>query len=281
MPQTQPPTTDKLVDFKFPPVSETLISLQFANPVVDIAVLAAFATAVVKVAPQVEHQVVLPRMQETFNAPTPTPMFELVEQGASLPRTWFGGNDGFLIQLQPDRLTVNWRRDVGGGEYPGYQKVRTRFDQHFGDLQRAAAGVGRELPPVDLCEVSYINPVLVPGDHQPFTHPDLAHLINRVKKAPDGGFLGQPEDAAYQARWRIAHPDDGERPIGRLHVSVLPNVNFVDQTPIYLVNMTARVLHEQDAGYDAANIAHEHVVLGFEDLTTPEMHVLWNQKEPA
>lgn len=269
-------TPAKLVDFDFPPVSETAISIQFASPMVDIAVLAAFTIAVRETAPHVSHQPVLPRMEETFNAPAPVPMFQFVDQAAGLPRTWFAGDDGYLVQLQPDRMTLNWRRS--GDDYPGYASVRKRFDKHLEQLQVAVLGAHRVMPPIDLCEVAYVNPIEVPDDQQDaFAHPDLASLINRVQQSPAVGFLGQPEDALYQARWRIKHPLDPGRPVGRLHVSASPTV--ADGHSLYMVNVLARVKPGQEEEYDAVNMAHEYVVLGFTDLTTKHMHEFWKRKE--
>ena len=260
-------------------MTEVVLSAQFAAPIVDIAALAAFTIAVGKRAPTITHQPVLPRMEETFDAPVFAPAFQIVEQMASLPRTWFIGTDNYLIQLQPDRLTLNWRREAPDTSYPGYAAIRDRFDGHLADLRAAIEGTGRELPPIDICEVAYVNPVEVPGEPEPFRHPDLARLINRLCPAPDESFLGQAEDAQYQARWRIPHPDGSGQPVGRLYLAASPHLVGGAQQPLYLVNLTAHVLPPKDSTVDALNIAHEYVVLGFKDLTTQEMHEYWRLKE--
>ncbi len=263
-------------------MSEVALSVQFEEPVVDIAALAAFTTAVAEIAPALTHQPVLPRIEETFDAPFFVPAFQIIDQTASLPRTWFAGHDGYLVQLQPDRLTLNWRRERPDAVYPGYAAIRERFDTHLRDLQRAVLGTGRDLPAVEICDVTYVNPVEVPGGgEEVFAHPDLAMLINRLRPAPVDGFLGPPEDAQYQARWRIPHPNDARRAIGRLYLAAGPLLAADAQTPLYLVNLTAHVLPvQEDSGIDALNIAHEYVVLGFKDLTTTKMHDHWRLKEP-
>jgi uncharacterized protein (TIGR04255 family) len=269
----------KLVDFEAPPVSEVVLSVQFATPAVDIAALAAFTTAVREAAPAISHQQVLPRMEETFDKPFFAPAFQIIEQMASLPGTWFAGPDGYLIQLQPDRLTLNWRREPNGAPYPGYAAIRSRFDSHLAALRDAVQGTGHQIPAIDICEVTYVNPIEIPGPHQAFRHPDLGRLINRLCAAPPDGFLGDPEDAQYQARWRIQHPHVPDQAIGRLYLAASPHVAGDMQTPLYLVNLTAHVLPDKESTFDALNVAREYVVLGFKDLTTRDMHDHWQLKE--
>jgi len=38
---------------------------------------------------------------------------------------------------------------------------------------------------------------------------------------------------------------------------------------------------QEEPTMDALNIAHEYVVVGFKDLTTPEMHKYWRLKESS
>jgi len=281
LPPASPPA-EKLVDFDAPPVSEVALSVQFATPTVDIAALAAFTMAVREQAPSISHQPVLPRMEESFDGPMFAPTFQIIEQMASLPRTWFIGQDGYLVQLQPDRLTVNWRRERPDAAYPGYAEIRARLDRHLDDLRAAVQSTGGHMAPIDLCEVAYVNPIEIPGEHEQYRHPDLARLINRLQAAPDDGFLGMPEDAQYQARWRILHPDGSGRSVGRLYLAASPHWTHDASTPGYLVNLTAHVLPiQEEPTMDALNIAHEYVVVGFEDLTTPEMHKYWRLKDSS
>jgi uncharacterized protein (TIGR04255 family) len=272
-----PHPAQKFVDFVAPPVAEVVLSAQFAAPIVDISVLAGFTTAVRRSAPTISHQPVLPRIEETFDRPTMTPPFQFIAQQPGLPRTWFSGIPNYLIQLQGDRITLNWRRSTIEEKYPGYVRVRQRFDRHLKQLAAAVARTGRELPPIDMCEVAYVNPVGVPGEHPEFRHPDLGEVINRIEAAPEGAFLPQPEDAQYQARWRIDHPRGSERPVGRLYLAAVPHLA---PNPLYMITLTAHVRPvPEETGFDALNKAHEYVVLGFEDLTTEKMQKHWRKKK--
>ena len=73
----------------------------------------------------------------------PAPAFELPRSGGSphmsvrvelggamLPRLWMlNDNDTRLIQVQPDRLVVNWRKVGGDDVYPRYEAIREQFTE--------------------------------------------------------------------------------------------------------------------------------------------------------
>lgn len=253
--------------------------MQFGAPVVDIDVLARFTAAVRRRAPEITHQPVAPRMEETFDRVLFPPPIQIIAQQPGLPRTWFSGPDGYLIQLQGDRITVNWRRRSLMQKYPGYVRIRRRFDGHLKQLTAAVEMTGRELPPADLCEVAYVNPVEVPGEHPELRHPDLAAVINRIRAAPEGAYLDQPEDAQYQARWRINVPRGSDRTAGRLYLAAVPNIAAAGNV-LYMITLTAHVRPvPEEPGFDALNTGHEYVVLGFKDITTPEMQKHWRMRE--
>ena len=70
----------------------------------------------------------------------------------------------------------------------------------------------------------------------------------------------------------------GLRPPG-----TLPSGSAIPEpTPIYLVNLTARVMPRRstvDGAMKALDVGHEWVVMGFKDLTTSEMHKHWELRE--
>jgi hypothetical protein len=139
---------------------------------------------------------------------------------------------------------------------------------------------------VNVCEVTYVNPIEDPGpgasDGVGQTHPDLAEIINRFRPRPPDAFLPEAEDAQLQARWRIPAEEIGcsGDPAGRLHLSVAPGLKPPDNTPIYMANLTARVMPEAgtaDSVMKALDVGHKWVVLGFTDLTTDRMHQHWGR----
>jgi uncharacterized protein (TIGR04255 family) len=265
-----------LVHFARPPLAEVALTAQFAAPVVDVEVLAAFRTAVKRDLPRSEQHPVLPPMTESFDLAQQVPAFEIrFDTQAGLPRSWFISADGLrLVQLQSDRLTLNWRRLEASAPYPRYAVLREDVERYLELLLECAHEAERPAPEINLVELTYVNHVELP-EATPSSHPDLARVINRVRSSPDRAFLGKPEDAQFHARWRIP---EVERPAGRLYVSAAPVLRPDGPMPIYVVNVMGRVLPTEgnpEAAMAALDLAHEWVVLGFVDLTTAEMHDVW------
>jgi uncharacterized protein (TIGR04255 family) len=274
----------KVVDFGKPPVVEVALTVQFASPIADIVVLAEFVTRLAKEFPTRTLQPTLPRMSEIFDRPHGVPTFEMrFDQAAGLPRTWLSGDGPYLVQIQPDRLAFNWRRNdtTSDTEYPGYLEIRSQFLRYLGILMDTASTSASILPRVDVCEVFYVNPISVPGHESRSFHPDLSSAVNLVTTPSPNGFLGVPEDVTLQARWRIPDRSDVDRPVGRLYLSASPALEPTTNLPIYLVNLTGHVMPKgdgQDAALEALDVAHEWVVRGFESITTPQMHQIWDHR---
>jgi uncharacterized protein (TIGR04255 family) len=269
----------ELVTFDSPPLSEVGLSLQFAKPdLVDLDVLAAFTAATREALPRRQHQPAIPAMIETFDDVPRQMQFSIQIQGQlTLPRAWFLSEDEItLVQLQPDRLSFNWRR-LGGVEYPRYPEIHDGLMQYFTILKQCVEAMGGDAPVVNLCEVVYINPIRLP-DSPANAHPDLSRILRRVRSEASD-FLPAPEDGQLQERFRI----EGETgPIGRLYLTATPSVAGEPPQPVYMLNLSARVL-PSDSGPEAVsralNVGHAWVVKGFKDATTDEAHKLWGLRK--
>lgn len=274
-----------LVSFANPPVAEVALSAQFAADTVDLEALGLFAHRVRPDLPVRQQQPVVARMVETFDTlPLPAEIEIRFDSPMTLPRTWFLSEDGVqLVQLQHDRLTLNWRELDQTVEYPRYEELRERFAALLATLDDCVREAGGTAA-IDLCEVTYVNPVEHPGDES--GHPDLSKLVNRLRARPRGAFLPDAEDTQLHARWRIPAEEIGitGRPTGRLYLAALPGLKPPKNTPIYMINLTGRVIPSSDdsaGALEALDVAHRWVVLGFTDVTTPQMHRLWGMKEAS
>lgn len=278
-----------LVDFARPPVAEVVLAAQFPAETIDLEVYGRFVGELREELPRRTRQPLVPRNEEKFEQPGAQPSIEIRLEGPTdLPRILLESEDRVeLVQLQPHRLTLNWRGAEPGVDYPRYKALRKRFRQLVGRLTAALEEVG-QAQAVELAEVTYVNPIAYPGatttDHVGRTHPDIATIINRFKQRPRDAFLPEAEDAQLQARWRIPAEAVGRTgsPAGRLYLSVAPAVQPREQTPIYLVNLAARVMpsgRSVDSAMKALDVGHEWVVLGFKDLTTTEMHDFWGLRK--
>lgn len=277
-----------LVSFSKPPVAEVALSVQFERDTVDIDALGLFAREVRDALPVRQRQPVAPAMNEIFDAPQHLPSIDFhFEPPTVLPRFWFTSESGVeLVQLQHDRLSVNWRQMGPDDEYPRYEELRRRTGELLTLLTncvdgrpRSEPGPSRVFP--NLCEVVYVNPVEARASASSTKHSDLSHVLNRVRGRPRGSFLPDAEDSQLQARWLI--PSVGEdMPRGRLYLSATPQVKTPENLPIYMINLTARTIpssSDHSGVMSALDVGHEWVVLGFRDLTTARMQERWGLSE--
>jgi uncharacterized protein (TIGR04255 family) len=275
----------ELVSFESPPVVEVVLTLQFGADSVDLEVLGLFAHEVRAEFPVRQQQPMLSPMAETFDITAMVPPIEIMfEPATALPRTWFLSEDGrSIVQLQHDRISLNWRERQPDDVYPRYEDLQERFVRLLTLLGDLVKTLEREIR-FNLAEVTYVNAIEHPagdGGH----HADLANIINRVRSRPSDAFLPDSEDAQLNARWRIPGSElDRESPAGRLYLSAAPGFKPPHNVPTYMVNMTSRVLpgtDDLDGAVAALDVGHKWVVLGFKDLTTHEMHVRWGLKETS
>lgn len=283
MSSSKPRSPFDLVRFGRPPVTEVALTAQFETPVIDLGTLGEFATKVERQFPNQEQRPPADAIQpETFDQiPGPAPFrFEFQPNPVPLPRVWFISKDNErLIQLQANRLSVNWRSTSGDpSKYPRYSKLRGIFKRQLATLIGITERRGKQLR-VTACEALYINPILPPEKPIDGTHPDLATVVNRLRRPPKGAFLGKPEDSQWHARWRIPDARDGE-PAGRLYVSATPALSE-DEHLIYIIQMSARTTPaapDLDGTLNALDLGHKWVVKGFEDITTNKMHQVWDRE---
>lgn len=282
---SQPRT--ELVTFTKPPVSEVALTVQFDRDLVDVDVLAGFTNEVRGDFPGIQRHPVLPAMSESFDAPAASPPpFEIqIDTSVSLPRTWFVSPEGDrLLQLQPDRLALNWRRTDDGAVYPRYQALREELDHHLAVLERIVSDRSDAELRINACEVTYVNPIDFEAEPAGGGHPALSGALNRLSPRPPEAFLPPVEDAQLQSRWRIpgAEIQTDQRPAGRLYLTATPGFRPHTGMPIYILTLVGRVIPADltpEAAWTGLDIAHKWVVLGFEDLTTPEMHSQWGRED--
>lgn len=276
-------TTERFVTYKKSPVTEVAIGVQFAEPVVDLDVLAAFSSALRSEYPGRTFQEPLPPIDERFDVPVGINLQFMLHAGARLPRVWFtSSDDRQVVQVQADRLILNWRRLDPDADYPRYDRLRAVFDQLLRMLREVVAEVHPERTELAInhVEVTYINEVEVPGSVPGGPHPGLDRILRDV--TTHSGFLPGNEVATWHARYVIAAPDGG-KPIGRLYASAQPGYRSADQMPIYSLTLTANrradMLDQADINRALAS-GHEWTVRGFDDLVSEEMQQVWEKQTP-
>jgi uncharacterized protein (TIGR04255 family) len=267
-----------LPDFENPPVVEVAASVQFgAIQGLDAARLGTLWLRFRDKYPKPEQHPALPRVVESFGAPRTLHFGFSVLASQPTPRLWFLNEDGTrLVQVQSDRLIINWRQLDTGTAYPRYPILRTEliaavevFDGFLSDekLQR---------PVIDQAELTYVNHF---DAGQPGTMRTPLSAFLRFWQEPRGVFLSDsPEEAAVRTQYIMRV---GESPVGRLFVELESAYSAKDNAPIYVLNLAARGAPSDptlDGALSFLDLAHLWIVQSFADITTPNMHNRWERK---
>lgn len=238
------------VDFDAPPVVEVLIGVAF-HPVDGLGSYRSgpLLSRWQRDNPKLSEHPELPPVDDLGGAPA---TFVRFGQPSST-RLWFEFDDGFLVQLQSDRLVVNWRA-AANRAYPRYPAVRTRFAHAWQDL----LGTLGASPRVIQVEVTYVN-LAAHRAEEVFTgwastlllqQASGHHLISSDTGVPLAG-------TQKAVRRTTVQTSSGPPPETRLTLSVFAEVS--DST---------QLMKPVDA-------ARSHIVERFRDVTTAKMHEEW------
>jgi len=272
---SNPPSAKKdngLPEFSNPPVVEVAVGMQF-EPLLQLRAirLGRLRDTWRAEYPKYEEQPPLGGVLE--GSPGGMLSLQLSTSPITFSRHWFLSEDGTrLIQLQHDRLVVNWRQLNTQSPYPRYSALRASFEASFTDLSEfvAVENIG-EITPVQV-EVTYINAIIPPSGQ-------LWRLDEVISDGyqPRPGALGEPEQARLAVVYDI--PGLGRPPV-RMYLGV-ENGTKADGSPAIFLSLTARGAPSAPtfaSVLDFADGARSHVARGFAELTTPTMHRIWGRQ---
>src|ERR1700683_627589 len=265
-----------LPDFERPPVVEVAVSLQFKP--LELLRSAHFGLLWERFRSEglpltEDHGGLEPAFEELEASGTPRigVRLQAFDDAPPLPRVWFLNEaQNELVQVQRDRLIVNWRQGARSEPYPRYSSIRSRFKSAL-DLFSAFAAAEKlgVIIPMQ-CEVTYVNHISAGEGWS--THADIDHVMTVWESQYSELYLPRPEDVAFDTRFLMA--DEKGVPLGRLHVQLQSAYRSVDKHPIFVLSLTARGA-PQSADFAAAfrlfDQQHEWIVRGFACLTTKEM----------
>lgn len=257
-----------LPEFEDPPVVEVALSVQFRIlPALRGLTLAPLYEQWRSRYPRVEEQPPLPAIIEG-DIPG-GPVFQL-NVGIPSVRYWFLTDDGTeLVQLQQDRLSVNWREQGSGKPYPRYSAMRQMFADRFNDLETFLAETALGDIRVTQLELSYVNAVVI----GPEDMGKLDRILSTWQAAPNH-HLGDPEQARLEMSYQIKGLGAG---VSRLWVQVGTGQRGTRAPAALLTFLVRGVPTGEGIGGTMSFLddAHQHVVRSFAELTTPEMHAIW------
>ncbi len=268
-----------LPSYKNPPITEVVVGVAFRDaPSLSAAHLGElWASRWEEDFPRVEeHPPYFPPI-ERFDAPILSPSIALQFGETAPTRLWFVTRDGQeLIQAQRDWFACNWRKVRPGSEYDRWPARRTSFEQRFREFEGYIRERGLGKATLLQCELSYINHV--PLRDGLAGYGDLPRVL-RLTSPVDSDFLPTPEQIQIGATFTIRN--EGEQPVGRLHVTAQPGTLREGGLRIFVLNLTARGAPEGDGLAGALRFldrGRQWIVRAFTELTTQDMHATWERE---
>jgi uncharacterized protein (TIGR04255 family) len=280
--------SDKLPKFNKPPVAEVVLGVQFA-PLTGMHVghIGLLWEQFKSKFSRVEQQPRLPHMIERKGNPAPPallPSVSIMSAADLIPRVWMLNDEGTeLIQVQTDRFLRNWRRYHNDSiPYPSYETSgRPGFENDLGNFREFAKDQGLGELAVDQCEMTYINHIRPCGVWAEFAQ------LDKVFRGWGSSYPALVGSRANTIGCRVRHEvaDDQGKYVGHLYVELdsgyLPGSNE-ELTPLFQFQLIVRgrPLGEGMLGVmQFMDFAHCAIVKSFTDVTTPEMHKVWERTQ--
>ena len=190
------------------------------------------------------------------------------------PRFFFVNETGNeLLQIQPDRLSSNWRRR-GDYDYRRYRLLKESFQSRFTSLCRFVERekLGEVVP--DQCELVYVNHVLYPAGAAAHRHPgDLIEPFDHGYTQVAGATL---EDMHLHLRHTLS--GDNEEFLGRIFVDMSPGFAADAKTPLYKVQFTARggpLGSGLEGSLRILDLAHDRLLRAFQEFMSDRVQREW------
>lgn len=260
-----------LPDFASPPLVEVVLAAQTVGPAFVAPRVGPVWSDLLARYPRLDVGSALPPIREEFGflPGADFPGFALL--GAPDSRYLLASDDERrLVQIQQDRVALNWRRVDAGDAYPRYSSLVSEFDALLASL--ASAPDADHSAKVDWVEVTYVNHIESAQGLALHQSPFLT--LSEFQSVPIRATGLESEDFQVDRRFVITND---AKPVGRLRMHASTAIRNADARPIVVLTLTSRVESEVSGYRVAMDRAHESIVQAFGDLTAPSMHPLWGR----
>lgn len=255
--------TSEILTFDDPPVNEVALGRTFLpRPDFLLPHFGGFWQRVSSKFPKPEHAP--PIFDQASVEASPDPYF--------LPRVWLTSADGTtLLQIQQDRLHFNWRQTEASTSYVRFPTIQAEFLGAWKEFEQyVLEATGQPLQPMS-GELSYVNFITVEGATSSVDVLDESLRDFRSERPPR--FLPRPVGFNLVNTYQIPGTSDSFK------VSVVSARKKAGGAPGVRLELTVSGNCSSDASFDEwSTRAHDFLVQGFKDLTTPAMHRQWNYR---
>ncbi|TDI82013.1 MAG: TIGR04255 family protein [Caldithrix sp.] len=187
--------------------------------------------------------------------------------GLPLPRVWFiNASDDQLVQFQNDRFYFNWRKRKS--DYPRYAHVISNFETLLNAVTDLFNGFDLGEPEPIEFELTYINHI--PQGIGWKTIDDLTEIFTDFSwNKKTARFLPNPEEISWVTKFSFPEQKS------HLIISLKQAIRTEDEVPVLIFELKANGIDRDNNVRNWFDLAHEWIVRGFTDLTTEQMHKIW------
>lgn len=267
-----------LPEYQHPPVVEVAASIQFANiRGLDAAKLGLLWSRFRDLYPRTEQHPPLATASETFESNRGGRVGFSVETSFPVPRLWFLSSDGTrLVQVQSNRLVVNWRQLDTGAPYVRFSGLMSMLSESIGLLGGFLHDEKLESIKPDQVELTYVNHLPAGGQGSP--RDPLSRYVSCWGSEPESWEVGPAEEASFRTQYVLMREG---RPSARLYVELDSAYTASSRAPIYVMNLIVRGAPAEptvEESFKLFDDAHQWILNSFTSLTTDEAHTLWGRQ---
>lgn len=273
-----PSPASALPEYLRPPVVEVAASVQFPTiRGLNAARIGLLWSRFRAQYPQTEQHPPLPKTVETFESARVGRIGFSIETSFLTPRIWFLSDDGTrLVQVQSNRLIVNWRQLETGTPYLRFAGLMSMLSEAINTLASFLddEGLGRIEP--DQVELTYVNHIR--AGEKGSRRDSLSRFLACWASEPTEWDFGASEETSVRTQYVMKRPNGAS---ARLFVELESAYTATTGAPIYIMNMIARGAPSAatvESSFEFFEDAHEWIVKGFTSLTTQEAHAIWGRQ---
>lgn len=190
--------------------------------------------------------------------------FQLVS-GSMPSRIWLLSPEGHdLLQVQQDRIILNWRRLGSSVSYPGHQALLDTIRLRWDELEERLSALNLPTPVPTLVEWTYVNHL----DQEILSRRGLTFFNDTLDELP-----GEPNSFAFEITRRVSVGD---------HSGFMAVVGALSPAPpesrVFALTITTKLpLDSQDPqnALDLLLHAHELSRAGFDKVTSSDARTSW------
>ena len=260
-----------LPEFSDPPLDELVLGLQFESIAGYTSVLASGIWQLFREEyPVVQEHPPLEPAFETFGGGYAGRIQFSFGAPRAHTRLWFiSGDEGHLLQFQPDRFLINWRRRPNGKPYPRFDSIFDQYTKCFEKLTAYLGENGFAGLRLNQAEVTYIN--IIPA-------PDYSSISDWLRPwvAKDISM-----DAVNFSFTEVQSDGEG-RPFARLHHDLSSVMSIDGKAKAFRFGLTFRGAprsQQTSNAFDLLRLGRSKIVERFTSLTTESAHRLWSRTQ--